>query len=441
MKRSFSWMLILCLVFSSGCSLLSGKNADQADADKKSDEVKVKQAATDVEWMLREGPGKYAGDKYDEEKVKAELDKLPDNMTADEAYNHLVALLAEDYKPILKELDEIDPTIKTNIKTPGGVNAPEGELPKQVNVEILLDASGSMAGRVSGGVKMDLAKEAIRNFVSKLPEGTQVALRVYGHKGSNQKKDKELSCKSTEVVYPLGDYNERSFQQSLNKFRPTGWTPLAAAIKQAKSDLSGKTGENVENIIYVVSDGIETCGGDPVKEAKELHQSEIQAIVNIIGFDVDNAGQRALKKVAEAGGGKYTTVDTGEDLKNHLEEEYERLRDEWKIWGYDSAEDARKIWVEKTDVMNNAVETIRDKYNQENERMKKAKDYLETIGKLRSEEEIDKLDNKIYHRRKLLDDYRYKRYSELRNLLWNARMNEIQRVKEKASEMEKNYDQ
>ena len=70
-------MLVLCLVFGSGCSLLSGKNADQADADKDSDEVEVKQAATDVEGMLREGPGKYAGDKYDEEKVKAELDKLP----------------------------------------------------------------------------------------------------------------------------------------------------------------------------------------------------------------------------------------------------------------------------------------------------------------------------------------------------------------------------
>ena len=53
-------MLILCLVFSGGCSLLSGKNADQPDADKKSDEVEV--AATDVEGMLREGPGKYAGD-------------------------------------------------------------------------------------------------------------------------------------------------------------------------------------------------------------------------------------------------------------------------------------------------------------------------------------------------------------------------------------------
>src|SRR5690606_14837287 len=121
----------------------------------RSNQDEVKQAATDVEGMLREGPGKYAGDKYDEEKVKAELDKLPDNMTADEAYNHLVSLLAEDYMSIVKELDELDPTIKTNIKTPGGVNNLEGDTPKQVNVEILLDASGSMAGRVSGGVKMD----------------------------------------------------------------------------------------------------------------------------------------------------------------------------------------------------------------------------------------------------------------------------------------------
>jgi Ca-activated chloride channel homolog len=42
MKQAISWMLVLCLVFSSGCSLFSGKNADQADADKELDEVEVK---------------------------------------------------------------------------------------------------------------------------------------------------------------------------------------------------------------------------------------------------------------------------------------------------------------------------------------------------------------------------------------------------------------
>jgi len=441
MKQAFSWMLILCLVFSSGCSLLSGKNADQADADKKSNEVEVKQAATDVEGMLREGPGKYAGDKYDEEKVKAELDKLPDNLTGDEAYNHLVALLAEDYKPELKVLENFDPTIKTNVKEPGGVNTPKGELPKQVNVEILLDASGSMAGRVSGGVKMDLAKKAIHDFVSKLPEGAQVALRVYGHKGSNQQKDKELSCKSTEVVYPLGAYDESSFQKSLDKFRPTGWTPLAAAIEQAKSDLSGKTGEKVENIIYVVSDGIETCGGDPVKAAKELHQSEIQAIVNIIGFDVDNEGQRALKKVAEAGGGKYTTVNTGEDLRKHLEEEYERLADEWEMWGTESYLEASKLWSEKWETLDKAEVTMIDKYARERDRMLKAKDYLAEKGKLEEESTKYTLDEKIWDRWRLFNKYRLDNFGRLKDQLEQAEREEKQRVEEKAKEMEEKYRQ
>ena len=439
MKKAFSWMLILCLLFSSGCSLLSSeKKAADKPASVESDKEEVKQAATDVEGMLREGPGKYAGDKYDEEKVKAELDKLPDNMTADEAYNHLVALLAEDYKPILKKLDALDPSIKTNIKSPGGVNAPEGELPKQVNVEILLDASGSMAGRVNGGVKMDLAKDAIRNFVSKLPEGVQVALRVYGHKGSNQQKDKELSCKSSELVYPLKDYDESSFLKSLDKFRPTGWTPLAEAIEQAKSDLSGKTGENVENIIYVVSDGIETCGGDPVKVAKELHESEIRAIVNIIGFDVDNAGQRALKKVAEAGGGKYATVNTGEDLRKHLEEEYERLQEEWYEWGLDSWLDADSQWAKKYTILSEINNEILDKVMREEERMSDAQDYLESLEKVRDDHALYE---KIQKRYMLIDNYLSKKYSQVDDLLYKNKLKEQQRVEDKANEMEKKYKQ
>ena len=86
MKKMLSWMLIFCLIFSGGCSLLpSEKDASSQSDAGKSSQNEVKQAATDVEGMLREGPGKYAGDKYDEEKVKAELDKLPDNLTADEA--------------------------------------------------------------------------------------------------------------------------------------------------------------------------------------------------------------------------------------------------------------------------------------------------------------------------------------------------------------------
>lgn len=36
-------------------------------------------------------------------------------------------------------------------------------------MEILLDASGSMAGKVNGEVKMEAAKKAIYNYLDKIP--------------------------------------------------------------------------------------------------------------------------------------------------------------------------------------------------------------------------------------------------------------------------------
>ena len=44
------------------------------------------------------------------------------------------------------------------------------------------------------------------------------------------------------------------------------------------------------------------------KRQKKLHDGNIEAKVNIIGFDVDDEGQNQLREAAEAGGGKYATV-------------------------------------------------------------------------------------------------------------------------------------
>jgi len=79
--------------------------------------------------MLKEGPGKYAGNKYNKAKVEAELNKLPDNMTPDQAYDYLIGLLAEDYKSIVNRIENIntnysDPSAgpQGNIKSPSGSN-------------------------------------------------------------------------------------------------------------------------------------------------------------------------------------------------------------------------------------------------------------------------------------------------------------------------------
>lgn len=350
--KNARWLLAIGLVFAFllvGCSEEKNTRAEEKPAaekeaaepkKEKDTELDIPEAAIhNVEKIVKE-KGQYNTQELTEEnqqEILQELEMLPDNLTGEEAYSIAVSLFAADIEEEARKFEELDPTIQIDSSTPED----EIEIPEQetVNVAILLDASGSMAGEVSGGQKMKLAKQAIQQYASDLPEGSNVMLRVYGHKGTGTEEAKEMSCKSNEVVYELSPYGEQEFTAALEKFDPAGWTPLAGAIQAAEQDLKQQTGENVRNVIYVVSDGIETCGGDPVQAASSLAESEIQAEVNIIGFDVDNEGQKQLEAVAKAGNGQYKSVYSESELNDYLKQEYSRLYWEWLAWGNDRSFD------------------------------------------------------------------------------------------------------
>jgi Ca-activated chloride channel family protein len=92
-----------------------------------------------------------------------------------------------------------------------------------------------------------------------------------------------------------------------------GWTPLAAALKRAEALLvaNSRLGEQV---IYVVSDGQETCGGDPVAVARSINQGPTKAIINIIGFAVPSSEAASLQAVAAAGGGRFINGGTDREV-------------------------------------------------------------------------------------------------------------------------------
>ena len=195
--------------------------------------------------------------------------------------------------------------------------------PEHLNVELVLDASGSMAGQVGGVSKMEAAREALVAFVGTIPAGASVALRVYGHVGSNDEADKARSCAGTELLQAFGPLDEAAFEQAVASFEPTGWTPLAASLDAAGQDFAQtEQAEASENVVYLVSDGIETCDGDPVAAARRLHEQDVRAVVNVIGFDVDAEAARQLKAVAEAGGGTYIQADTQQELRRAFLETY-----------------------------------------------------------------------------------------------------------------------
>ena len=184
---------------------------------------------------------------------------------------------------------------------------------------LLLDASSSMLLSVDGKQKMGIAKTAMKRFAKTIGASSEVSLYVYGHAGSQDDKDKELSCSKIDEVYPLQAYSADKFDPVVDDVVARGWTPLASAIRtanEASKDFDGAL------TVYIVSDGAETCDGDPIKEAQEFAKGDENRKVNIIGFNVDKKGEDQLKAVAEAGNGEYISAGNSDELNNSIEEKW-----------------------------------------------------------------------------------------------------------------------
>ena len=208
---------------------------------------------------------------------------------------------------------------------PEGVEVSE----KKLNTLIILDASGSMAQTVPGGVKMDIAKEVLNEHVPQLPQNSNVALMIYGHKGSNFEKDKQLSCSSIELIYPLSPPDAAAFSAAVSPIKATGWTAIGGALAKAREVFMGHEGE--VNQVLVISDGIETCDSDPVARARELKDAGITTKINVVGFGVSSADANVLKQIADAGGGTYYTAENAEKLREFSKDLLEELSSIGKI--------------------------------------------------------------------------------------------------------------
>ncbi|MCM3714656.1 VWA domain-containing protein [Alkalihalobacillus oceani] len=300
---------------------------------------------SEPDMLMRAEPGMYHGDQYDEEIVLDALKAaVEEGIEGEELFYVLLDLVAEDYRQYQDYFDQVEITRLDVTDRPGemelDVEEGEARIP-QANVQVLFDSSRSMTGTVDGAVKMELAKEAVEDFLAQMPDNTHVSLRVYGHKGDNTAEGYAESCAGTELMYPFSPFEEDAFLEALDQFAPTGFTPIAASIEAAKEDLLAAGGEQIESIIYIVSDGEETCEGDPVQAARELHESEINAVVNIIGFDVANEEQEALMEIAEAGGGEYFSADSANQLKEILRQRRNELISEWREWQNENLSESR----------------------------------------------------------------------------------------------------
>lgn len=229
--------------------------------------------------------------------------------TASNLFETFLSDNGEDLESCFDELVEMQ-------SGPGGPDLETNVPPVPKRLLIAVDASGSMAGSAGDVSKMEAAKSAVDRFLGTLPETIDVGLVAFGHTGTNEESGKALSCEGVEVLAPSGS-DRQTIGAHLDALTATGWTPLADAIIAAGTELQASDVEG-EQVVYVVSDGEETCGGDPVAAARALNEGEIRAVVNIIGLDLPATDRQALEAVAGAGGGVFEGVSNAEELFDAL---------------------------------------------------------------------------------------------------------------------------
>lgn len=198
---------------------------------------------------------------------------------------------------------------------------------EETNVAVLFDASGSMIQKTGGERKIDVAKDSVKSFAEVLPEDTNLMLRVFGHKGNNKMSGKAVSCNSTETLYGLQPYAVSPFDQSLSQIKPTGWTPIAKALSDTREEFE-RLGAKGKNVVYLITDGEETCGGNPQAEIQKLRKANVNTIVNIIGFNFGVKGSESLEQAAEAGGGTYVSADSPAEFKQAWDDAAQQLANE-----------------------------------------------------------------------------------------------------------------
>jgi Ca-activated chloride channel family protein len=178
-------------------------------------------------------------------------------------------------------------------------------------VHFVFDVSGSMWGRIDGDTpKIEVARRVMGDLLRDLPPTIAVGMTAYGHR-------RKGDCADIEDVQPPQAGAGPSIADAMQRLVPRGKTPIADSLQRVGEALSQIEDETS---IVLVSDGIETCGGDPCAVAAALHGRDVKLKVHVVGYDVsaDAEAVAQLRCVAEQGGGQYFPADDVAGLSEAL---------------------------------------------------------------------------------------------------------------------------
>jgi Ca-activated chloride channel homolog len=168
-------------------------------------------------------------------------------------------------------------------------NTVQQVVPEKTRILFVLDGSGSMNATWSGDKsRMDVAKEILSRLVDSLRvnPNLELALRVYGHRFTRQANN----CEDSKLEVPFGIKNHNLIITKIKEINAKGTTPITYSVLQAAKDFPANPG--YRNILILITDGVESCGGDPCSVSVELQRKGVFLRPYIIGLGVQ--GGKAL---------------------------------------------------------------------------------------------------------------------------------------------------
>ncbi|MEZ0278074.1 MAG: VWA domain-containing protein [Methylibium sp.] len=209
------------------------------------------------------------------------------------------------------------------ISVAGPVRAAGEDEPGPCNEDAMLifDASGSMAGTEKLGVstavpltRIDKVRQALARVLPAATRYRRVGLITYGP-GPYAQCNVKLNLKPVANAASL-------IMRDVETLVPAGKTPLSESVQQAADVLKYR---DKPGVIVLLTDGEETCGGNPCDLGKKLRAEAAGLVVHVIAFRVKDftwmGGQSILdtKCLADENSGLYIEAGSEEELAEAFE--------------------------------------------------------------------------------------------------------------------------
>jgi Ca-activated chloride channel homolog len=154
----------------------------------------------------------------------------------------------------------------------------------KTRILFILDASNSMNAKWDHETRIQAAKALLSKAVDSLAghPSLEIALRVYGHQSPITATYQD--CEDTKLEVPFAVNNFQNVKNRIKTIEAKGTTPIARSLEAAAGDFPDTKSNNV---IILITDGLEACDNDPCVIAKKLKDKGIVVTPFVIGLGMD----------------------------------------------------------------------------------------------------------------------------------------------------------